>query len=138
MFLLVPAVWIIMIPVSAPSAPIVAVALTACVDALLFVRAPIVIVSDGMFTAGRARISVSLLGDTALYRRDAAFQARGPALDARAFTLFRGWVDPVVRVELIDPEDPTPYWLISTRRPERLLAAIAAERATKTDDQTSP
>jgi hypothetical protein len=30
----------------------------------------------------------------------------------------------MVLVVLDDPEDPTPYWLISTRHPERVLAAL--------------
>jgi hypothetical protein len=31
----------------------------------------------------------------------------------------------VVRVELTDPEDPTPYWLVSSRRPDALARALA-------------
>jgi hypothetical protein len=30
-----------------------------------------------------------------------------------------------VRVDLEDPLDPTPYWLLSTRRPQELAAALA-------------
>jgi hypothetical protein len=37
-------------------------------------------------------------------------------------------VSPVVKVELTDPQDPTPYWLVSTRRPERVVEAIAEAR----------
>ena len=48
---------------------------------------------------------------------------RGPSLDARAWLSIRGWVDPVVKVTLADEKDPTPYWLVSTRRPEDLKAA---------------
>ena len=29
-------------------------------------------------------------------------------------------------VVLDDPEDPTPYWLVSSRRPEKVLAALRA------------
>jgi hypothetical protein len=29
-----------------------------------------------------------------------------------------------VRVHVNDPDDPTPYWMISTRRPDELVAAI--------------
>ncbi|HET8957709.1 MAG TPA: DUF3093 family protein, partial [Microcella sp.] len=28
-----------------------------------------------------------------------------------------------------DPDDPTPYWLISTRRPDELIAAITTARS---------
>jgi hypothetical protein len=32
----------------------------------------------------------------------------------------------VVRVNLDDPNDPTPYWLVSTRQPNRLAEALRA------------
>ena len=44
--------------------------------------------------------------------------------------MIRGWVDPVVRVGIEDPDDPVPYWLISTRRPEDLIRALDEARRT--------
>lgn len=128
--LLLPAVYIIFLPISPAIGAVGSVLLTALVEVLLVVTAPVVAVTDGVLVAGRARIPVALTGATADFRREDAVQARGPGLDARAFTLFRGWVDPVVRIEVTDPDDPVPYWLVSTRRPEELRAALAAERAT--------
>jgi hypothetical protein len=46
-----------------------------------------------------------------------------------AFLCIRGWIDPVVRIEITDPADRTPYWLTSTRRPEELLAALSKQAA---------
>ena len=34
-----------------------------------------------------------------------------------------------VRVVIDDPDDPTPYWVISTRHPTRLAQAIIGARA---------
>ena len=45
-------------------------------------------------------------------------------LDPAAYVLHRGWVGPMVLVVLDDPDDPTPYWLVSCRRPDRVLAAL--------------
>lgn len=136
--LLLPAIWIVLLPLSAVLAPIGAGVVTVGVEVLLFVLSPVVSVSDGVFAAGPARIAVSFTGETAPFRKADAFQARGPGLDARAFTLFRGWIDPVVKVNLTDPQDPTPYWLISTRRPERLLQALAAEREAAPEADSAP
>lgn len=127
--LLLPAVFIIFLPISEVAGAFASVLLTAVVEVLLVVTAPIVAVTDGQLVAGAARIPVALTGDTADFRGPDAVQARGPGLDARAFTMFRGWVDPVVRVAVTDPDDPVPYWLVSTRRPEALRAALAEERA---------
>ncbi|WP_375390115.1 DUF3093 domain-containing protein [uncultured Amnibacterium sp.] len=130
--LLLPAVFIVVLPLDAVAGAVLAVAVTVAAELVLVLTAPVVAVTDGVLTAGRARIAVSFTGATEGFRGPDATQARGPGLDARAFTLFRGWIDPVVRVGLVDPDDPAPYWLVSTRRPEELRAALAAERAAPT------
>ncbi|SHM46941.1 DUF3093 domain-containing protein [Cryptosporangium aurantiacum] len=55
---------------------------------------------------------------------EARREALGPELDPVAFVVHRPWVRGLVRVYLDDPDDPTPYWIISSRRPEALLAAL--------------
>ncbi|MEJ5914202.1 DUF3093 domain-containing protein [Pseudokineococcus sp. 1T1Z-3] len=102
--------------------------------ALLLVRAsPLVVVTAGELRAGRARVPRSVLGPASGYDGEDARRQRGPALDARAFLLMRGWADGVVRVEVADPGDPTPYWLVSTHRPEALARALQPEvRPTET------
>lgn len=87
-----------------------------------------VTVKDGTLRAGRARIPARYLGQTSWAEGEQARAERGPLLDARAYLLIRGWVGPVLKVEILDPQDPTPYWLISTRRPQELAAAIRAAR----------
>ncbi|WP_297741219.1 DUF3093 domain-containing protein [uncultured Tessaracoccus sp.] len=46
--------------------------------------------------------------------------------DERSFMLTRPYVQQKVRVWIDDPADPHPAWLISTRRPAELVAAIQA------------
>jgi hypothetical protein len=83
-------------------------------------------VRDQTFRAGRAQIPVSLLG--AAVPLDAAGSRRlaGVDADARAYLLLRPYVKRSVQVPVQDPADPAPYWLVSTRRPDRLVAALAA------------
>lgn len=52
----------------------------------------------------------------------------GVDADARAFTTQRPWLAESVVVTVEDAADPHPYWLISSRRPGRLAAAIEASR----------
>jgi hypothetical protein len=78
--------------------------------------------------AGRALLPPQALGAATALDAEAAAAVRGPQADARAFLVLRGWVKTAVRVEVADPADPTPYWYISTRRPEELAAALAAVR----------
>ena len=108
---------------------ITGIALFTGVVTLATVSAPTIEVADGVLRAGAARVPLSYVGDVSVARKDDARHARGPGLDARAHLVLRPDIDPVVRVELTDPADPTPYWVISTRRPERLAQAISAARS---------
>ncbi len=81
-------------------------------------------VADGELRAGEARIPLELLGEPEIIAPENRRRAMGPELDPAAFVVHRGWVKPLVRVRVNDPEDPTPYWVISTRHPEQLAAAI--------------
>ena len=48
----------------------------------------------------------------------------GPSADPMAFVIQRPWVSGAVQVVLDDPDDVTPYWVISSRRPEDLARAL--------------
>ncbi len=83
-----------------------------------------VVVGDGHLVAGRARIPVTALAGPEALGHDATRRALGPDADARAYLLVRPYVRGSVRVKVVDPDDPTPYWLVSTRHPGPLAAAI--------------
>jgi hypothetical protein len=93
---------------------------------LLISTAPRIEVSPDELVAGAARIPTCLLGEAETLDPEQMRQALGPDLDARAFLCIRGWIRPGVRVRLNDPEDPTPYWLVSSRHPAELAAALKA------------
>lgn len=97
--------------------------------ALLVSWSPVVTVADGELVAGRAHVPVRLLGDVTALDAAAMRHALGPGFDARAYLCIRGWISTGVRADLVDPDDPTPYWLISSRRPDLLVAALRQARA---------
>jgi hypothetical protein len=74
--------------------------------------------------AGRAHISTDHIGAVTALDPDAMRLQAGRDADARAFLLLRPYLKRGVRVDLTDPSDPTPYWLISSRQPDRLVAAL--------------
>jgi hypothetical protein len=87
-----------------------------------------VTVTDGTLRAGRARIPLSALGEVQTLDAESARLLAGRHADARAYLLIRPYLRRAVRVDVADPADPTPYWLVATRRPDRLAAALAAAR----------
>jgi len=122
--LVIPASFLVFLPISVPAGIATAIALYAGCVVLLLLSSPRLEVTDTEFVAGRARLPLELIGSATAYRGEDATMQRGRSLDARAWLLIRGWVSPVVRVELTDENDPTPYWLVSTRRPDELVAAV--------------
>lgn len=96
---------------------------------LLWFGSARVTVSNGVFRAGRASIPVALLGTATPLDQEATRRTAGVEADARAFLLLRPYLKRAVRVEVADPADPTPYWLVSTRRPDQLAAALASQHS---------
>lgn len=76
--------------------------------------------------AGDARIPVVALGPAETLDAPSMRYALGPGLDARSHRCIRGWVSTGVRVDVVDVRDPVPYWLLSSRAPGRLAAALGA------------
>lgn len=79
---------------------------------------------DTELWAGNAHLPATLVSRSAVVPRSAKSAALGRQLDPAAFVLHRNWVGPMVLVVLDDPDDPTPYWLVSSRHPDRVLAAL--------------
>jgi hypothetical protein len=80
------------------------------------------------FRAGRAHIATSYVGTATALDAGETRRAAGVEADARAFLVLRPYLKRAVKVEITDPADPTPYWLVSSRRPEELASALAALR----------
>ena len=90
-------------------------------------RAKIVLTADGLLRVKGARIPVDhLAGGTAYDPKTSRAMLRGA--DPLAFTSIRPFVGTGVHLEVDDPTDDTPYWLVSSRRPEELLRSISAVR----------
>jgi hypothetical protein len=75
---------------------------------------------------GVAHLPVSVISRSAEVPRSAKSAALGRQLDPAAYVVHRAWVGPMVLLVLDDPDDPTPYWLVSSRHPDRVLAALRA------------
>lgn len=82
----------------------------------------------GSLIAGDARIPVSALGEAEALDGTEAVAWRTYKADPRAHMLLRSYVPTAVRIEVTDPDDPTPYVYLSTRAPRRLAEALSAAR----------
>ncbi|MCY0946727.1 DUF3093 domain-containing protein [Streptomyces antarcticus] len=85
-------------------------------------------VVNGSLAAGDARIPVAALGEPEVLDAEESRAWRTYKADTRAFMLMRSYVPTAVRVEVTDPDDPTPYVYVSTREPQALASAIRAAK----------
>jgi len=127
--LVIPASLLVFLPINQTVGVIVAIVLYLGCVGLLLLGSPAVTVTDTEFIAGKARLPIAIVGTVAGFSGMDARNERGPHLDARAWLLIRGWVDPIVKVDVKDADDPTPYWIVSTRRPEAIIDAVAQAKA---------
>jgi hypothetical protein len=103
-----------------------AVLVTLAVGWLLYRYSAVIEVSPAGLGAGRALLPWWACGAVCALGGDEVRAAFGVDADARAYLLLRSYCPGAVRVHVDDPDDPTPYWLLSSRRPERLAEHIRA------------
>lgn len=80
---------------------------------------------ERLLRVGAARLPERFIGTARAVAAADKRQVLGPDLDPMAYLMHRPWVGPIIRISIEDPDDPTPYWLFSVRRPEKLLAQLA-------------
>lgn len=85
-------------------------------------------VTDRALAAGRARLEWAYCGPATALTAEESRRLHGVDADPRAYLLVRPYVATAVRLDVRDPEDPTPYWMLSSRRPEALAESINAAR----------
>jgi hypothetical protein len=94
------------------------------VFALSWTLSPMITLTADFLSVGKVKIETSFIGRATEIRGSEVFIERGQLLDTRAFTRFQVGVKQLVKIEIVDQQDPTPYWLIASRNPEVLAGLI--------------
>ncbi len=132
--LIIPACLVVFAPINFTAGVIVALVLYAIFVGALIASSPTIRITDSTLFAGRAQIPLAFVGGARSYDGNDAFLERGQRLDARAWLLIRGYIKPVVKVPVLDAIDPVPYWLLSTRTPNRFIKALDKARSVATEN----
>jgi hypothetical protein len=99
-----------------------------CAAALLVWGRTTIEVSSGELRAGAATLPLAVAGEVAPLDEAQASALRGPRADPLAFMLIRPYLKLAVYIEVTGEHQDRPYWLIATRRPAELAAAIERSR----------
>ena len=117
--------WLMLVAANRPIAVGVAVVATVAAGSLVWSYGSVVIEAgpDGLRVGG-AHLSPADIGAVEVLDARGFREQLGPQADARAWLRTRPYIEGGVRVEVADDSDPTPYWLVSSRRPEAVVAAL--------------
>ena len=72
----------------------------------------------------RAHIDIKYLGEVAILDSPAMRLLRTRDADPAAYLAIKFWVPIGVKITVVDPRDPTPYWLITSKRGEEIAALL--------------
>jgi hypothetical protein len=97
---------------------------TMLVAAAIFISSSIPINVDAHeLRVGRASIEHTYIADCRALDAEETRRRAGVEADARAHLVLRPYVKTAVEITLNDQDDPVPYWLVSSRRPQQLATA---------------
>ena len=85
-----------------------------------------VITFDGqLLRIDKAKIEIKYLGKVTLLDKTAMRLLRTRDADPAAFLAIKFWEPTGLRIDLNDPRDRTPYWLITSKRGEEIAALLS-------------
>ncbi len=109
--------------------PLVIVALYAIIAVFLVNWSSATIeVTGTVLRAGRETLALADADEAIALDEKQAMALRGPRADPAAHILLRPYLKRAVYIALANPAGGVPYWLLATRRPEELAAAIESAR----------
>ena len=85
-------------------------------------------ISDGELRVRGAHIPLADISGAVALNAETLRRVVGREGDPAAFVSIRPWIGPGLQLWLDDPEDPTPYWVISSRHPQRVVDLVRAAR----------
>jgi Protein of unknown function (DUF3093) len=85
-------------------------------------------VTGAVLRAGKDTLALSDADEVIALDERQAMALRGPHADPAAHILLRPYLKRAVCVRLADRAEGVPYWLVATRHPEKLAAAIESGR----------
>ena len=93
--------------------------------AIYFISRLTIEVDSDELRVGKAHISRAHVGTVHVLTQKEMLAKRTRGADAAAFLAIRFWTPRGVVIEIEDPRDSTPYWLVTTKRGEKLALALA-------------
>jgi hypothetical protein len=127
--LVLPTFWLTLAPINAIAGLALGVFSTVAVASSMWANSAKILVSGSRVQIGKASIEAKFIGVCEEVPFATRFAQRVPNLDPRAYLRLQNSRKGLVKLQIVDKNDPTPYWVVSTKHPEQLIEAI--EKAKK-------
>lgn len=102
----------------------VGIATTILLGIGMVANTPLIQIDELNFRVGRARLPLQYVGKIQKLDDRQSRRARSTDANSNAHFQLRGGIKNTIIVEVTDPQDPHPYWQVSTRKPDELIAAL--------------
>ena len=122
--LILPTLWLTLAPINALLGLALGILGTVAVAWLMWAKSFKILVSGHLLQVGKASIETRLIGACEEVPFATRFAERVPNLDPRAFLRLQNSRKGLVKLQIVDKNDPTPYWVVSTKNPGQLISAI--------------
>jgi hypothetical protein len=130
LLLLTPAIWLVFLPFTDKFGDYFGIGLGVFFSFVILVTiwfgSPVIEVDESGFSVGDSQLPLSAIGGFEVIEASRAFEERGHRLDAAAYVRFQLSVNTLIKLQVVDAQDPTPYWLIATRNPQQIADTIVA------------
>jgi hypothetical protein len=84
-------------------------------------------VTKGWLLVHKAKIKRAFIAEVEALDANEFRVAAGREFNANAYLQNRPWLKGGVKIYLRDPKDPTPYWLIASKNPEKLARVLNSQ-----------
>jgi hypothetical protein len=98
---------------------------TAGVIFIAFKARSTIFISADELRIDRAHIEIKYLGEVKVLDAQAMRLLRTRDADPAAYLAMKFWTPIGVKIEVKDPRDPTPYWLVTSKRGEEIAALLS-------------
>jgi hypothetical protein len=81
-------------------------------------------ITEAELVIDKAHIDKQYCGEVTVLDRDAMRLLRTRDADPAAFLAIKFWISTGVKIAIVDDRDPTPYWLVSSKKAEELKRTL--------------
>ena len=122
--LVIPTAYLTLLPFSVQAGFVVGVSVTIAILVSIWFASPVLELDSSGFAVGDSLLPLNVISSVEAISTKRSFEERGVKLSPGAYVRFQISVKTHVKVFIDDKNDPTPYWLIATRDPDRVVEVL--------------